>query len=236
MLADIAFVLLAAGLVAQDATSAPEITSAVPRAATRIGEALCGRGDGADTLLARALDDPNLLDDSAASWAGRASDTVSEWLAAAPCAGPTPTEDRRRLARINALKTLQRTIDRVRSIRQLASDVAKGSTVAFVAAEWPTAADCVACARLYTAGDAARDFARRVSAPVDTRTVGGALDAAATLQPQVHELCIQRPRRADVSHVQSQFLYYTWTRTGAWLMTTAVRLRQPDVDALCDEP
>jgi hypothetical protein len=205
--------------------------------ATEIADALCGRGRTPSRQLADALDAPGDPSAPPAVWRRLAPAAMSKWLAAGECVQPSPEERARVRGRHRTLARLDATLTQARAVWIIASRISREPSGSIVDGEWPPAGECAACDRLRTAAELLRSLAAHLETPpTEPQTIGGWLDATRSLAEQLRPLCSAKATRGDLNDVSARYRYFTWTRSGAAILSATQLLDHRTLEPVCRTP
>jgi hypothetical protein len=197
-----------------------------------VSGALCGR-ETAQRVNAEALDhpDPAILP----VWRTSKVAELELWLKAPVCLHATSIEAARFDRRRGALGQLRSRIERARATELVDAVVAGFPGPPLQPDEWPTSAECPACAALRRAAQVAADTASRWPKQKQAEAVqmGPRLDAAARRESLIAELCAAKPSPGAREEIKKRFQYYSWTAGGAKLFEIAAWFEQLKAAAGC---
>jgi hypothetical protein len=228
----LAVLLTVSGTFAESPSGRPAGAPAVN--ADSLSAALCGRGAGSAPKLASALDEIDPVA-AVASWRQVEIDGFRRWLEAPICRGASESEARLYRSRRVALDQLSRRLQRAQAMEGIGSTLARFRGWRPSAREWPSSAECDACADLRSAAARVADIAARWPPRTSTKQLGARLDDAASRERLVAELCAARPAAGAWAEIERRFQYYSWTADGARLFEVAALFEQPEVVAGCQD-
>jgi len=216
---------VAVGLLAwagHAAASPPTKPASQQKAAARrtraISAALCGRLSQ-ESSRALALDAGGIP----GIWKHAKAVELEIWLKAPECADADRGEADRSERRRAVLEQLRAQVDRARALEQIEADVVGFLSLPPIRDDWFADLACEGCEALHRAAVRLRDLAASLPqrGPDEKTELGPRLDAAAKAESWIFELCDERPSPAASKEIETRFLYYSWTASGARLLTVA---------------
>lgn len=233
MKAALALLLSVPGLFAASPPVKPEPAVAA-NPPNPVSEALCGR-ESSHRDRAGELDrlNPTNLPNI---WRKSTVEDLNLWLKAPTCRDATSTEVEQFEHRRKALEQLQVQIERAHTTELVEAALVHLRDRQPKPDKWPTDSECPGCATLRTTAIRLTEAAasrRPKRKQGEDSGIGARLDAAAKREPQITEICAAKPSRSARAEIEKNFLYYSWTAGGAWLLEIASFFERPEVISGC---